>query len=385
VKGSRDLLLRLYRAALAGADPEAAVRRALALPDVARALVGARSVGLFAAGKAAAGMARGARKVAAARRLIVLPKGHPARGLSRRDVALASHPEPDASSVRAAWRALRFFESFGRGDVILCLVSGGASSLVALPRPGISLVAKRRAVRELARSGASIVAVNRLRTSLSAVKGGRLGRATRARLVTLVLSDVPGDRAAVAGSGPTVRGERGDVVRIVASNRAGLDAAEREARRLGWKVVRVRPRLSGDARAVGARLARAAAKLSRGSVLMAGGETVVAFGARHGRGGRCLELALGAAPGLGGDVVLLAAASDGLDGSSGAAGVLADGGTLERARRIGRDPAAALRQHDTGPFFAAVGGLFVTGPTGSNVGDWVFVARYGGRSRRRPV
>jgi glycerate 2-kinase len=387
VKGSRDLLARLYRAALDGTDPEAAVRQALALPEVARALSAARAVGIFAAGKAAAGMARGASSVGAARTLTVLPKGHPARGLDRRDVAFAAHPEPDASSVRAARRALRFFASFSRGDVVLCLVSGGASSLVALPRQGMTLAEKRRRIRALARSGASILALNRLRTSLSSIKGGRLGRATRARLVTLVLSDVPGDRAASVGSGPTVRGRRDDLVKLVASNSAGLDTAAREARRLGWRVVRVRRRLSGGARAEGARLARAATKLPPGSVLIAGGETVVALGSRPGRGGRCLELALAAAQPLGGkrDVALLAAGSDGLDGNSGAAGARVDGRTLERARRAGRDPETDLRRHDTRALFGATGGLFVTGPTGTNVGDWVFAARGPGPGRRRPI
>lgn len=378
---TRDLPARLYRAALEGADPEAAVRRALARPEVARRLRAARSVGIFAAGKAAAAMVRGARAAGAARTFAVLPKGHPLAGLGRRDVAFAAHPEPDASSARAARRALRYFRSFGPRDVVLCLVSGGSSSLVALPRTGLSLAAKRKAVRELARSGASILALNRLRTSLSAVKGGRLGRATRARLVTLVLSDVPGDRAASVGSGPTVRGRRGDVVRVVASNRSGLDAAAREARRLGWKVSLIGRRLSGDAAAAGRRVARAAARLSPGSVLIGGGETVVALGARRGRGGRCLELALGAAELLAGrrDLALLAAGSDGLDGSAGAAGARVDGRTLARAGRLGLDPRQALARHDTRAFFEAVGGLFVTGPTGTNVGDWVFLSR----SRRR--
>ena len=214
--------------------------RALAEPAVARALRRARSIGVFAAGKAAA--ADGAR----ARGRISAPADarRPAAGARGRGDSEArasssrAHPEPDASSVRAARAALRFFGAFGEGDVILCLVSGGASSLSCLPRKGLTLAAKRRAVSALAESGASILALNRLRTSLSAVKGGGLGRATRARLVTLVLSDVPGDRAAAVGSGPTVRGRRGDIVRVVGSNRDGLDAAEREARRLG---LRVRP------------------------------------------------------------------------------------------------------------------------------------------------
>jgi hydroxypyruvate reductase len=364
------------------------VRRALARPDVARALAGAGRIGLFAVGKAAARMAAGARSVTAAERLVILPRGHAASGLPRREVVFSSHPEPDASSVRAARRALRFFRGFGEGDVLLCLVSGGTSSLLALPRSGLTLAEKRRRVGAMAASGASILALNRLRTSLSAVKGGRLGRATRARLVTLVLSDVPGDRAASVGSGPTVRrGRRGDVVRIVGSNRIGLDAAAREAARLGVRVSRVRARLSGESRHTGARLARRGAALRPGSVLLAGGETVVTLGPRAGRGGRTLELALAAAMALegSGGWTLLAASSDGLDGSSGAAGAWTDERTIARARRRGLDPASALARHDTRAFFAAAGDLFVTGPTGGNVGDWVFLVHRRNPARRRPV
>ena len=238
-------------------------------------------------------------------------------------------------------------------------------------------------MRALAASGASILDLNRLRTSLSAVKGGRLGRATRARLVTLVLSDVPGDRAATVGSGPTVRGRRGDVVRIVGSNRTGLDAAAREATRLGRRVARVPGRLSGESRRAGGRIARLGAALPPGAVLLAGGETVVTLGPRPGSGGRTLELALAAALAESSGWTLLAASSDGLDGSSGAAGAWADGGTIARARRAGLDPEAALSRHDTRAVFEAAGDLFVTGPTGGNVGDWVFLVR--NIARRRPV
>ncbi len=377
VKNSRTLLARLYRAALAQADPEKAVRRVLAERDVARAMGSAKAVGIFAAGKAAARMALGAREIEAARTCIVLPKGHPATGLPRGSVLFAAHPEPDASSVRAARRALRFFESFGPGDVILCLVSGGASSLLALPRKGITLAAKRRAVGALARSGASILEINRLRTRLSAVKGGRLGRVTRARLVTLVLSDVPGDRAASVGSGPTVRGRRGDIVRIVGSNRGGLEAAACEARRLGLAVMLRDARLSGEARRVGRSLAREALRLCPRTLLLAGGETVVTLATSRGRGGRSLELALGAAIELDGSagLTLLAAGSDGRDGSSDAAGAYADGRTLARARSRRLDPAGALARHDSHRFFAGLGDLFVVGPTGTNVGDWVMALR----------
>jgi glycerate-2-kinase len=256
-------------------------------------------------------------------------------------------------------------------------VSGGASSLLALPRPGVTLGQKRRAVARLARSGASIREINRLRTSLSAVKGGALGRATKARLVTLVISDVPGDRPGLVGSGPTIRRRRGELVRVVGTNAMGLEAAAREARRLGLSP-RIAPRrLAGEAREAGARLARRARKLSPGEALLAGGETTVALAARHGRGGRNLELALGAAREMEGvrGLLLLAAGSDGRDGSARATGACADGQTIARARRRGLDPEEALRRHDTEPFFERLSDLLVTGPTGTNVADWVFAVR----------
>jgi hydroxypyruvate reductase len=164
------------------------------------------------------------------------------------------------------------------------------------------------------RSGASIVEINRLRESLSAIKGGRLGRRTSARVITLVLSDVPGDRPALVGSGPTVRGRRGDTTLVVGSNRLGLQAAARAARGLG-----LRPRFSAgssrEASEAGRRFARAAARLAPGQVLLAGGETTVKL-AQGGRGGRNLEFALGAALALGPDRNHRSAAgSDGIDGA----------------------------------------------------------------------
>jgi len=378
----RALLEGLYRAALEAVEPGRRTRTALAEPSLDRARRKARRIGIFAAGKAAAAMARGAlAQLGPCEVFAVLPKGYPSQGLPRGAVAFASHPEPDASSMRAARRALRFFRSFGEGDLIVCLISGGASSLLALPKPGVTLAEKRRAVRELVRTGASILAVNRLRASLSAVKGGRLGRATRARLATLVLSDVPGDRAAVVGSGPTLRGRRGDFVRVVGSNADGVEAAASEARQRGLRVVLGGRRLSGDARLAGRRLAARTKRLRPETVLLSGGEPTVALGSSSGRGGRCLELALGAAEVLDGasSAALLAAGSDGLDGSSYAAGAFADGTTVFRARLLGLNPGAALARHDTRHLFAKLGDLFVTGPTGTNVGDWVFIVEPGRR------
>ena len=345
------------------------------LPAVAGFLASGRRLGTFAVGKAAAGMLEAVPRADNA--LLVLPKGYPPPRRRGVEVLFAAHPFPDRSSERAARRALAFFRSFSEEDAILCLVSGGASSLLCLPRPGITLTEKRAAIARAMATGASIVEINRLRKRLSAVKGGKLGRATRARLATLVLSDVPGDDPAIVGSGPTVRGRRGDLVAVVASNRAGLLAAAARARGQGMKPRVVARRLEGEAREAGRRFGRAARQLAPGAVLFAGGETTVTLSTRPGRGGRNLELALAAAieldshPG----VALLAAGSDGIDGSSRAAGAFADGITLERARDRGLDPDEALRHHDTEPFFAELHDLFVTGPTGTNVCDWVFAIR----------
>src|SRR6202162_2089217 len=249
--GGRRTLLRLFRKSLGAADPRRAVSRALSGPRVSRLLGHARRVGVFACGKAASAMVRGVPGRLRRGALVILPRGYPGAGLSSLEVLFSSHPEPDASSVRAARRALDFFAGFGPEDVILCLISGGTSSLLAMPRPGLTLAAKRRAVRRIMRPGASIVEVNRWRKALSAIKGGNLGRRTSARLVTLVLSDVPGDRPALVGSGPTVRGGRRDVTVVVGSNRTGLEAAAREARRLGLSPRVSRRRLSGEGRGGG--------------------------------------------------------------------------------------------------------------------------------------
>jgi glycerate 2-kinase len=376
-KRLRVALRDLYRAALAGVDPKRSTANALMPPAVAGFLASGRRLGIFAVGKAAAGMLEGAPR--GDRTLVILPKGYPPPRRANAEALFAAHPFPDISSMRAARRALAFFRSFSEEDVILCLLSGGASSLLCLPRPGITLAAKRAAVTRAMASGASIVEINRLRNRLSAIKGGKLGRATRARLATLVLSDVPGDDPAVVGSGPTIRsrGRRGDLVAVVGSNSAGLLAAVERARGRGMKPRVVARRLEGEAREAGRRFARAARRLAPGAVLLAGGETTVTLSPRPGKGGRNLELALAAAVELDGhpEIALLAAGSDGIDGSSRAAGAFADGTTLERARDRGLDLDEALRRHDTEHFFAELQDLFVTGPTGTNVCDWVIAVR----------
>ncbi len=368
----RAFLSGMYRAALEAVDPARAVRRALGEPAVRARLRQGRRVGVFAVGKAARGMFEGVR-ASAGGALLVLPRGSPSIDRPGVEVCFSSHPEPDRSSVEAARRAVEFFSGFSREDVILCLVSGGTSSLLCFPVAGLSLAAKRRRVRELSRSGASIAELNRLRTSLSRIKGGGLGRVTKAALVTLVLSDVPGDRPALIGSGPTLRRSRGDLVRVVASNATGLEAAAEYARRRGLFPLVRRARLQGEAAGEGGRIARSVRRLPAGRVLLAGGETTVTLPRRAGRGGRTLELALSAALVLeGSEGTLLAASSDGRDGSSRAAGAFADGTTIERSRVRRLSAALALSRHDTEPFFEELDDLLVTGPTGTNVCDWVF-------------
>jgi hydroxypyruvate reductase len=375
-KKSRVVLKALYEAALAGVDPSRAVSRALEIPRVWRLLRGSRGTGVFACGKAAAAMAAGLPEDLRRSALVVLPRGYPAAGLESSEVLFSSHPEPDRASVAATRRALSYFAEFGSAELILCLVSGGASSLLTMPRAGVTLEQKRRAVRRLMRSGASIVEINRLRKRLSAVKGGKLGRATSARLVTLVLSDVPGDDPALVGSGPTIRGDPEDVTLVVGSNRLGLDGAAHSAAARGLRPRRIREWISGEASEQGERLARKALRLGRGEVLLAGGETTVAIGRGRltGRGGRNLELALGAAFELDGSpgAAILAAGSDGVDGSARAAGAFADATTIARAGGLHLDPGRSLARHDTERFFESLGDLFVTGPTGTNVCDWVF-------------
>ncbi|HET7451755.1 MAG TPA: DUF4147 domain-containing protein, partial [Thermoanaerobaculia bacterium] len=338
-----------------------------------------RRRGLFACGKAAVAMASGA--FGSARfdgMLVVAPRGVAVPKALRAAVRFAAHPEPDASSIAAARAAIAFFGGFRREDEILALISGGASSLLCLPRPGVTLAEKRTRIRRAMRAGWPIGKINRLRIALSAVKGGRLADATPARVTTLVLSDVPGDFR-IVGSGPTVsRRKAGDRVFLLADNRTGLAAAASAARKTGAAVRVRRKPISGEASEEGRRFAkrlRLAATVGRRElVLIAGGESTVSIAGRPGVGGRNQEIALAAALEIEGETGLsiLAAGSDGVDGNSENAGARVDGRTAGRARRRGLEPDRFLASHDSASFFAASGGALRTGPTGTNVADWLF-------------
>ena len=402
----RVLLRRLLDTALASAQP------AHCLPPHLPARPAGRTVAI-GAGKAAAAMAQTLERhwEGPLEGLVVTRYGHrvPTRAV---DVVEAAHPVPDAGGRAAAARILDMARALGADDLALCLISGGGSALLTLPAPGIELADKQAVTGALLRSGAAIGEINCVRKHLSAIKGGRLGAACHpARVVSLLISDVPGDDPAVIGSGPTVpdpttfadaravlrrygiaepvavirhleRGleetpKPGDArlagaeTRIAATPAMALAAAADAAREAGYEPLVMGDALEGEARALArdhAGLARAAPP---GTVLLSGGEaTVTVTGA--GRGGPNAEYALALALALDGAPGIFAAAcdTDGIDGTEDNAGALVTPETLARGLAAGEDAAARLAANDAYGFFAALGDLVMTGPTLTNVNDF---------------
>jgi len=427
-------------AALEAADPEAAVRRHLALSG--EVLVAGREtidlaafdrVLLVAAGKAAVGMARAAEAILGERLvagLAVTPRGTQAEGALARTLVLAGgHPLPDPASLVATRRIAGLLATTTERDLVLVLLSGGASALMEMPAGRLSLVDVQTATSMLLASGATIGEMNTVRKHLSGVKGGGLARlAAPARLVALVLSDVVGSPPDVIASGPTVpdpttyadaaavlsgaglwhglpaavadhvrAGLRGDVPEtpkpgdpafarattvVVGDNAGAAAAAATRAAALGYHALVLTTYLEGEARDAGRVLAGVAKEVAhrdrpapRPACLVAGGETTVTLRRLGGVGGRNQELALAAALALDGwaGVTFATLGTDGIDGATDAAGAVVDGGTVARARAAGLDPAEALARHDSGAFFEATGERLVTGPTGTNVNDLVVI------------
>jgi glycerate 2-kinase len=391
-------------------------------------------------GKADAPMARALEAILGDRitaGVISVKHGH-ALPLRRIEVHEAGHPIPDAAGQAAAERILELAASAGRGDLVVCLISGGGSALLPAPVHGLGLPEKMAATDLLLRSGATIQEINAVRKHLSRLKGGRLAQvAAPAQVVVLILSDVLGNPLDAIASGPAVpdpttfadaleivqryglasrfppaalaylqRGARGEepetpkpgdpVFRrvhtvVIGSNEHAARAAVRAARRLGYRTMLLTTFLEGEAREAG----RVVAAIARGvgeagiplvppACVIAGGETTVTVRG-DGKGGRCQEFTLAAARAIRGRPGLLVAAfgTDGTDGPTDAAGAMADGATVERALALGLDPAAALERNDAYSFFAALGDLYVTGPTRTNVNDLyvTLVAKRRGRSR----
>lgn len=408
---ARSALRRIFDAAVADADPGAAVRRHLPPKPKGRCVV-------VGAGKASAAMAAAldaAWPDVALSGVVVTRYGH-AVPAGRVEILQASHPVPDAMSETAARRMLAAVGGLTPDDLVVALISGGGSALLALPAPGMTLADKQAVNAALLASGATIGEMNVLRKRLSAIKGGRLAAAARpARVATLVISDVPGDDPALIASGPTLPDGGGpeaareivtryalslpegarraleraaeppgpgwdaDTVAVVAAPVTALRAAALAARQEGLTPLILGDALEGESRELGTVLAGMARSVARHgqpveapAVLLSGGETTVTIGrGPAGRGGRNTEFLLAFALAAAGHdrVWAVAGDSDGIDGTEDAAGAIVTPDTLARSRAAGLDPRAVLSAHDSYSLFAAVGDLVVTGPTLTNVND----------------
>ncbi len=410
---ARDILRQLFDAAIAAADPESCLPPHMPPDDGGRLIV-------IGAGKASAAMARAVEQhwSGPLDGLVVTRYGHGVP-CERIEIVEAAHPVPDAAGEAAAERILAKLAGLSAQDRVLALISGGGSALLAAPAEGLSLADKRAITAALLKSGASIGEMNCVRKHLSAIKGGRLAAAAwPAPVLTLAISDVPGDDPAVIASGPTVpdpttaaealaiieryrieipaklreRLQSGELetpkpgdprlaasdYRLVASPRLMLEAAAAEARRLGIEPLFLGDALEGEAREVGKVLAGVALSCARhGSparkpcVLLSGGETTVTVRGQ-GRGGRNTEFLLGLALALDGapGIDALAADTDGIDGSEDNAGAFVGPDTLARAKAAGVDAHACLAGNDAWYCFSQLGDLLVTGPTRTNVNDF---------------
>jgi hydroxypyruvate reductase len=430
----RDVALRCYRAAVAAADPAAAVRvhlqregEMLLAGDTRYDLAHFRRVLVVGAGKAGVPMATELERILGDRLdagLVIVKEGHggPLRHVQVRE---AAHPVPDAAGVAATRDLLALVATAGPEDLLICLLSGGGSALLVAPAAPLTLVDKQALTSALLRAGCTINEINAVRKHCSAVKGGQLARAANgATFITLLLSDVIGDAVDVIASGPTVpdastfaealavieryglseqipppvlerlragrRGEIGETpkagdpcfARARAHVIAGLEqaclAAQRAAEQEGYVTLRYSTTMQGEARDVAALLLaearRAAQRYSRPFCLLAGGETTVTVRG-DGTGGRNQELALAAALLLEGqaDISLAALATDGGDGPTDAAGAIVDGDTVRRAAAQGLQARAALERNDAYPLLDAAGALIRTGPSGTNVNDLFLV------------
>jgi hydroxypyruvate reductase len=406
----------ILAAALAAADPSDAIQAALARHI--RWSNEAHRVFLLAVGKAGMRMAEAALPLLDSKLAdgLIVTKHASRVTLGRIPVLEADHPIPGARSLAAGQRVLNLISGLHPGDLLVCLFSGGASALMTALIDGLSLADLQALTATMLSSGARIDELNVLRRRLDRLKGGGVARlAAPARVLSLILSDVVGDRLDIIASGPTVPDPASQeeiesillryslearlpafilnslrsVERIanslynvknilVGSNAISLRAARRQALRAGFCARVLNAHLQGEARDVGRALAQTLRRSrTRPLCLLAGGETTVTV-TGDGRGGRNQELALAAALELDGapDVMVISFATDGDDGITGASGAVVTGDTLKRARSLGLDAQDFLRRNDSHTFFAALDDLLVTGPTGTNVNDLMLMFRF---------
>jgi glycerate 2-kinase len=428
----RPLLKKLIVRGLAAVDARAAVGRAISR-NGEELVIGRRRYDLrryeqvlvLGAGKATASMAQAVEQRLGSRLqggFVVVKHGHVVP-TKRIVVAEAGHPVPDQPGQLAAARLCAMAAELSRRDLLIVLLSGGASSLLPAPVPGITLADKQRTTQALLRCGASIREINTVRKHLSRIKGGRLAELTNATIVTLILSDVLGDDLSAIASGPTVpdpttyqeavailkcyriwravpqrvrehlnRGRQGFVSEtpkpgsslfrrvhhhIVGNNAAAVMAVARAAREAGLRTLVHRPTLTGEARDEGQRfgvlaknIVQACKPLQRPCCVVAGGETTVTVTGK-GTGGRAQEFTAAAALEIAGlaKVWVVAIGTDGTDGPTDAAGAVIDGSTVARAQRLSVDLNGALQRHNIYPALKRLDQLIVTGPTGTNVND----------------
>ncbi len=422
----------IFRAGVAAVDPEELVKSALDLSDGNLTVGGdryyldhLRKIYLLGAGKAAGRMARGVEAVLGTRitgGMVIVPRGT-AIDLRVAEVRFGAHPIPDQSGVQATEELITIARNARGDDLIIMLLSGGGSALLPAPSDEISLKDIRLLTGTLLKCGASIGELNMIRKHLSRVKGGGLARlASPVRVITLILSDVVDDDSAVVASGPPApdpptfrdcleildrygirewvpsrirerleRGRGGMIpetpddsdpvfqkVRnvVIGNNRIALMGAAEKARELGYKPVIISDRVAGDTRRVSELHCALTTAVMRSSqpkkpiCLLSGGETTIAIKG-SGRGGRNTEFVLASAREITGwqGITILSGDTDGIDGSSPAAGAICDGATLARGERLSLSPEDYLERNDSYTYFQALGDLLMTGPTGTNVMD----------------
>jgi hydroxypyruvate reductase len=374
----RQLLLELFQAGLARVEGRHCTAAAL------RSAAGWRPLRVWTAavGKAASAMALGAQDALGAvqeRLLLITKDGHvpgEVRALPGVEIYESAHPLPDARSVAAGERLLRWTQELPADVAPLFLISGGASSLVEVLAPGVTLSELKRANDAGIASGIAIAELNANRTRLSRIKGGKLtAELAGRRALALFISDVPGDDPAVIGSGllgPAANGADHVERTVVASIDHAVAAAGELAQGRGLPVHLAAERFDGDARRLAVRFTHEL-DLYPDGIHIWGGESVVCLPEHPGHGGRNQHLALAAARGIAGrrDLLLLAAGTDGTDGVSLDAGALVDGETCARIALAEIDVELCLQRADSGTALAIAGDLIHTGPTGTNVGDLV--------------
>lgn len=410
----RQILASLFHHAVKAADPLDCLRAHLPEKPKGRTIV-------VGAGKAAAEMAVALESLWDEKLEGLVVDRHGATAKPRSiELICAAHPVPDLAGLDAARRLLETVGGLNADDLVIALISGGGSSLLPSPAGNLEFEDEVAVNKALLASGAPISAMNVVRKHVSAIKGGRLAKAASpARVVSLLVSDVAGDNPATIASGPTVPDPStredalaivedyriglpqrvldhlrspeaaapspgdpafsGHEIHVIASAHRSLAAAAEEARRQGLEAVVLSDAIEGEASEVAGvhaaivrNVVRHEQPFKKPVVILSGGETTVTLrDGRHGRGGRNTEFLLALAQGIQDfpGIHALAADTDGIDGSEDNAGAFADGTSFSRMRAAGIDPARLLREHDAWSAFDAVGDLFVTGPTGTNVND----------------